>query len=121
MKKIINYYEKNLQNNDNDFLINDADTYDDQSESIKLNKKIPKFNFFQFFLNNLYCCLKKCNSQKIIHLCNKIIYKYSSLDSLVRNQILLENLLKDYKWNNPSLNNIENNDLFKQINAYIQH
>ena len=105
--------------NDNDFLINDADTYDDQSESIKLNKKIPKFNFFQFFLNNLYCCLKKCNSQKIIHLCNKIICKYSSLDSLVRNQILLENLLKDYKWNNPSLNNIENNDLFKQINAYI--
>ena len=73
----------------------------------------------QFFLNNIYCCLKKYDSQNIIHLCNKIIYKYSSIDSFVKNQILMENLLKDYKWNDPSLNDIENNDLFKQINAYI--
>ena len=106
----------NNNNSDNDCLINNSNV--EQSESNKLNKKLQKFHFFEFFLNNIYCCLKKYNSQKIIHLCNKIIYKYSSIDYLVRNQILMENLLKDYKWNDPSLNDIENNDLFKQINAY---
>ena len=112
-----NSKETLTNNNDNDYLINNTNA--EQSESSKLNKKLPKFHFFQFFLNNIYYCLKKYNSQKIIHLYNKIIYKYSSIDSLVRNQILMENLLKDYKWNDPSLNDIENNDLFKQINAYI--
>ena len=28
----------------------------------------------------------------------------------------LENLLKDYKWNNPKLSDIQNNELMKEIN-----
>ena len=115
-----NNKEISANNNDSELLINNTNIEkSEKSESSKLNKKLPKFNFLQFFLNNIYCCLKKYNSQNIIHLCNKIIYKYSSIDSFVKNQILMENLLKDYKWNDPSLNDIENNDLFKQINAYI--
>ena len=32
-----------------------------------------------------------------------------SIDSLLYNQIKLENLFKDYKWNDPELNDIKNN------------
>ena len=85
---------------------------DNDNES---NMKIKKLHFFDFFLNNIYCCLKKNKSQKIIHLCNKIIYNYASIDTIIKNQILFENLIKDYKWNDPSLNNIEKNDLFIQL------
>ena len=28
--------------------------------------------------------------------------------------------MKDYKWNDPSLNNIENNNLFMELKTYLQ-
>ena len=52
-------------------------------------------------------------------MCNKIVYKYADIDSIIKNQILLENFFKDYKWNDPVLNNIENNDLFIQLETYL--
>ena len=75
--------------------------------------------FFDFFLNNVYCCFKKKKAQKIIHECNEIVYKYASIDAIIKNQILMENFLKDYKWNDPSLNNVENNNLFIQLKTYL--
>ena len=83
------------------------------------SKKIKKLRFFDFFLNNCYCCCKKQKPQKIIHICNEIVYKYASVDNLIKNQILIENFLKDYKWNDPSLNNVENNNLFIQLKTYL--
>ena len=80
---------------------------------------MKKLHFFDFFLNNLYNCCKKQKPQKIIHTCNQIVYKYASIDNLIKNQILMENFLKDYKWNDPSLNNVENNDLFIQLKTYL--
>ena len=38
---------------------------------------------------------------------------------LIKNQILIENLLKDYKWNDPNLNNVENNNLFVELKTYL--
>ena len=61
-----------------------------------------------FFCNNLY--FNKCSqfrSQETLHICNKILLKYMSIESLLYNQMKLENLFKDYNWNNPILNNIE--------------
>ena len=52
-------------------------------------------------------------------MCNEIVYKYASIDGLIKNQILIENLFKDYKWNDPSLNNIENNNLIIQLKTYL--
>ena len=46
---------------------------------------------------------------------NDIMYHYLSVDFLVRNQILLENLFKDYKWNNPLLSNIQNNQMIIKL------
>ena len=80
---------------------------------------MKKLKFIDFFLNNFYCCFKNKKQQKIIHICNEIISKYSSIDSIVRNQILIEKLLKDYKLKNDNLNNFENNNLFFQLKNYL--
>ena len=82
-------------------------------------RRIKKLRFFDFFLNNLYCCFKKQKNQKIIYTCNQIVYNYASIDNLFKNQILVENLMKDYKLNDPSLNYVENNNLFIQLKTYL--
>ena len=119
-----NYLSANKDNEDN-FEEENIDHIDDIDElkideelSTKI-KRIKKLHFFDFFLNNLYCCCKKQKQQKIIHTCNQLVYKYASIDDIIRKQILMENLLKDYKWNDPSLNNVENNELFIQLQTYL--
>jgi hypothetical protein len=47
------------------------------------------------------------------------VSKYSSIDIMIKNQILFENLYQDYKWNDPGLNSIEKNNLFVQLNTYL--
>ena len=78
--------------------------------------RIPKFHFYDFLYNNVYgdCC-KPSTTQGIISSCNDLISKYYSIDAVIYNQLRLENLFKDYKWNNPQLNSITNNDLILQI------
>ena len=74
--------------------------------------KLPKLHFYDFIINNIY--IRKCcssNRQKFIYACNKIIKKYNSADNIIYQQMILENLLKDYKWNNPKLKDIQNNEL----------
>ena len=75
-------------------------------------RNLPKISFLQYFLNNIYCqCCRKNQKQVLIDICNKIVLKYTSIDYILLNQIKLENLFKDYKWNDPSLNDIKNNEL----------
>ena len=68
---------------------------------------IKKFCCWDFVINNIYskCCPSKIN-QTLINNANDMIYKYLSVENLVLNQIKFEKLLKDYKWNNKELNNI---------------
>ena len=86
----------------------------------KSNKELfPKFYFYDFIANNFYfkqCCLS--NKQEIISLCNDIISKYYSIEYIIYNQMKLENLFKDYKWNNPELNNIENNKMISNLKSF---
>jgi hypothetical protein len=111
-----NIEDKNNIDNDD---MNKYEENKDNDEEDLYTKKIRKLRFFDFFLNNCYCCCKKQKPQKIIHICNEIVYKYASVDNLIKNQILIENFLKDYKWNDPSLNNVENNNLFIQLRTYL--
>jgi len=110
------------EDNQNNANTNTDDTFEEESDNYEaLSQNIPKLNklhFFDYFLNNIYSLCKK-RAQNIIHLYNKIVYKYASIDTLVQNQILLEYLFKDYKWNQPSLNNAENNNLFIQLKTYL--
>ena len=103
-------------------LRNDIKDFEDIDEDdIDEMRLLRKLHFFDFFLNNLYInqICQKQKSQNIINACNKILYKYASIDTIVYNQILMENLLKDYKWNDPSLNNVENNSLFIELKTYL--
>ena len=115
--------KNNNEDNQNSSNTNIDDVFEEESDNYEaLSQNIPKLkklHFFDYFLNNIYSLCKKRKAQNIIHLCNKIVYKYASIDTLVQNQILLENLFKDYKWNQPSLNNAENNNLFIQLKTYL--
>ena len=104
--------------------------YEDNKKFIEKNKDndyknnnniyLPKLRFIDFLFNNLYIekfC--KLNQQKIIEQCNEIISKYYSIELILYNQIMLENLLKDYKWNDPGLNNFDNNELIIQLKNFI--
>ena len=114
-----NIHENFSSNN----IINDYDIETDHNNDKSENKKnennnriLPKLHFYDFFFNNIYC--KKCcssNKQNLISICNEIISKYYSIDSILINQIKLENLFKDYQWKNQKLNNIENNYLINQL------
>ena len=66
---------------------------------------LPKISFFGFYLNYIYFKIcKRRKNQEILNLCEKIIFKYISIDSVLYNLMRLENLFKDYKWNNPEFN-----------------
>ena len=41
------------------------------------------------------------------------------MDFIIYNQMKLENLFKDYKWNNPELNTIENNKMIADLKLLI--
>ena len=90
----------------------------DQNRITKNSQNLPKGKFYDFFINNINCCCKN-NEQNIINTCNEIISKYYSIDAIIYNQIKLENLFKDYKWNNASLNNIENNNLIIKLKTFL--
>ena len=112
-----NYDEENIiQDNINEELCDELEGEDNDSSK---TTRIKKLRFFDFFLNNIYCCCKKQKPQKIIHMCNEIVYKYASIYALIKNQILIENFFKDYKWNDPSLYNLENNELFIKLKTYL--
>ena len=118
-KKDFGYLEENNPI-ENKISINDSDNNenevlnDNNSKHLKYPKKI---GFFQFFINNLNIrnCIKT-KEQDIITTCNKILLKYFSIENILFNQMKLENLYKDYKWNNPKLSEINNNLIIKLTN-----
>ena len=79
--------ENNQENNDD---------YNNINEEQNKSRNLPKLTFFDYFFNYIYCekCCKK-RKQKIISKCNEIISKYYSIENIIYNQILLENLFKD--------------------------
>ena len=109
---------------DNIMIINDEKTEKYEKENISQDNeedyiKLPKLKFYEYIFNNVYskCC--KMNNQKIISKCNEIISKYYSIEHILYNQIKLENLFKDYRWNDPALNNYENNELIIDLKNLI--
>ena len=90
----------------------------EKEDNLKPLFRIPKFHFYDFLYNNVYFdCCKPSTTQGVISACNDLISKYYSIDAVIYNQLRLENLFRDYKWNNPQLNSIGNNDILSQIKA----
>ena len=85
-------------------------------------RTLPKIKFIDFIINSLpfnKSC-SKSKSQALISSCNELITNYYSIEHLVYNQIMLENLLKDYKWNDPSMNKIEFNQFINEIKSNVE-
>ena len=110
-----------------DLLINKSSDENESENEIKYdinNKNIDEDNpivldklpFIDFFYNNIYCkCCKKRRNQELINSLNEISYKYLSIEALLYNQLKLEGLFNDYNWNNPSLKNVLNNKMIKEL------
>ena len=105
VKEVINSEEKiSEEKNEENALINEED------------RILPKISFFEFYFNNIYFKIcKRRKNQEIVNICDKIIYKYISIDSVLYNLIRLENLFKDYRWNNPELNSLKNNEIIREL------
>ena len=92
-----------------------------EAKKVKENKDsiLPRYHFFDFICNIFSCCFKNNNAQKCISACNEITGKYYSIENILYNQFMIENLLKDYKWNNPDLKFIKNIQLIDKLNYII--
>ena len=87
---------------------------------IEDKENFPKLTFFDFLFNEIYngrC--GKVEIRKLIQKCNEIVSKYYSIECVIYNLIKLENLLKDYRWNNPELNNFDNNESILELKNLI--
>ena len=95
-------------------------TYEEMHEESDIN--FPKLSFMSYIFNIIYC-QSCCNikNQKFISKCNEIVSKYYSVENILYNQILIENLLKDYKWNDPRLKSVESNELIKNLKIYLRN
>ena len=118
----INKKEENLidnKNEDNNALIinEENDKVITDKDFIYDSDKFPELNFFDFLFSGLYdgkCCCK-LSKKELIQKCNEIISKYYSIENIIYNLIRLENLMKDYRWNDPRLNHFDNNHLIEQL------
>ena len=112
--------EKDENNSDNpDLIMNQEMDLKDEFNDEPV--KLPKLRFFDFFFNNVYNS-KRCVSlqkQKLISSCDNVLYKYFSIENILLNQLIFENLMKDYKWNNPKLKSIHRNELITEIKNYL--
>ena len=110
--------------NDNDNIINNNDDnllfknlISNKNDEIDNNKIIHlrKISFINYLLNNIYCKKLDINTQERIETCNNIVKTYMSYESILYNQMILENLLTDYNWNNPKLKYLNNNQLINKL------
>lgn len=110
----------NNENQDDNIINNDTLINNGEQESPPEEKNhitLPGSNCLDFIFSAFACecrlCCRCCIKGKNIDLirkCNERIAKFYSIDKIIYNQILLENMIKDYKWNNKNLMNVENNE-----------
>jgi len=111
-----NNIENNLDNED--LIINNENQNEVDYEA---NTKLPKLRFFDFIFNNIYCkkCCSPIKKQQLIDSCDEILYKYISVENILKNQILFEHLMKDYHWNNSKLKNIHENKYILEVKKIL--
>ena len=94
--------EPSEENENNNKKIKNIEIGEGGGENIIKNLDLPSPNFFDFLIHKIYFkCFGHSKKQAIIESCNNMVSKYITIESIIYNQIRLDNLLKDYKWNNP--------------------
>lgn len=97
-----------MNNIKNNLIVNETG---DEPEKFDLRK----ISCIHYLCNNLYCKKLDLNVQESIETCNDIIQTYMSYECILYNQIMLENLLMDYNWNDQSLKELTNNNLIRKL------
>ena len=117
-----NYDNNNDDNKDEPNIVDEKPKISNEEAKDESDLKFPKLSFISFIFNTIYC-RNCCNmkNQKLINKCSDIISKYYSIENIIKNQIQLENLLKDYNWNDSKLKNIESNELIKNLKNFIRN
>ena len=114
----IDLIDKNDQNEEKEKEAIDDINNTDEAHSVKKNKtiKLPSMRFYDFLVHKLYFkCFGHSNKHVLIESCNDVLKRYISIENLIYNQIRLESLFKDYKWNNPQYDLDEKNDFLIQL------
>ena len=80
------------------------------------NIDLPSPRFIDFLCHNLYFkCFGPSSRQALIESCNDIVANYITIESIFNNQIRLEYLWKDYKWNNQQYEVKQKDDLILDL------
>ena len=122
----------NNQNSEKEIVIkdefNEKDNINEKSNDLQYEAsennslELPKLRMFDYIFNNIYCTKKCCcnyKRQMLISTSNDILGKYFSIENILYNQIMIENIIKDYKWNNHRLKSIQNNELISKLKNYL--
>ena len=109
-----------IQNSSEDDKIENIKNMEEEEEKeIKISSKVDLTspNFFDFLFNKFYfnSCCGNSSKQNLINSCNEVVAKYTSIEKIIYNQMKLENLWKDYKWNNPDYEIKEKDDLLLDL------
>ena len=98
--------------------IDTLNSSDKEIQNNKINRSIkyPLIKFYDFLVHKLYLkCFGHSDKQNFINSCNDVLKRYASMENLIYNQIRLESLFKDYKWNNPHYDIQEKNEFINQL------
>jgi len=99
------------------FVDNKENKIEEDNEKNSTDKlDLPSLKFFDFIINKFYFKFFGYSSkQSLINSCNDILAQFVSIEKIVYNQMKLENLWNDYKWNNPQYEFKEKNDLMLNL------
>ena len=103
--------EKSINDQDSDDIIEDEG---EKMKSSSLNISIPRFIDFLFHKFYFKCC-GYSSRHILINSCNDIVAKYITIENILYNQMRLECLWKDYKWNNPQFQKKYKEDLILDL------
>ena len=106
-----NLIEKSINDHDSDDIIEDEG---EKMKSSSLNLTIPRFIDFLFHKFYSSCC-GYSSRHILINSCNDIVAKYTTIENILYNQMRLECLWKDYKWNNPQFQKMDKEDLILDL------
>ena len=110
-----NESEKEKLNIDNDKKTEEHNIYKTHSENIDL----PPISFFDFLFHKFCFKCFGLKKQLMINSCDDFVAKYLTVEKLIYNQIKLEYLWKDYKWNNKKFEIKEKDDLLLDLSLGI--
>ena len=111
---LISDFENNKDMAINDVNVDNVKQEDEPCKEQGISTNMEQLSFSSFLLNDFNYC-NKIKGKETLNICSDILAKYSSIEILLYNQMMFENLMKDYKWNNPQLSSLENNEFIIKL------